>query len=128
MEALKELEGKGYIRINVTPVPIAEFTGRGGGVVMGSRWDMVFLKFERPLRPDRLSAEGWARLRETVFERDDYTCQYCGARGGELECDHVDPISRGGTNELGNLVTACRQCNRSKRNKQIEKWRAREST
>ena len=26
--------------------------------------------------------------RTTVFERDDYTCQLCGVRGGKLEADH----------------------------------------
>lgn len=126
LAAIKELESAGHIKINATPVPIASF-GRHR-VIMGSRWDLVFLKFERPLRQVRLSAESWALLRSRVFERDDYTCRYCGARGGELECDHLEPISAGGTNELGNLVTACRNCNRSKRDKQLQQWRQCEST
>lgn len=54
---------------------------------------------------------------------DGYTCQYCGERGKRLECDHVVPVSRGGSNEHENLVTACFACNRSKRAKTVEEWR-----
>ena len=71
------------------------------------------------LRPP---AHEWKELRATVFERDDYTCQYCGERGGKLECDHVMPVSRGGSNELENLATACKKCNRSKRAKTPDEW------
>lgn len=31
--------------------------------------------------------------RKTVFERDDYTCQSCGERGGDLHADHVMPFA-----------------------------------
>jgi 5-methylcytosine-specific restriction endonuclease McrA len=34
-----------------------------------------------------------------------------------LECDHVTPVSRGGDHSDENLVTACRPCNRAKRDK-----------
>lgn len=70
----------------------------------------------------RLPSHEWAPLRSSVFTRDDFTCVYCGQRGGYLECDHVIPISRGGSNDISNLVTACFTCNRSKRNKTPEEW------
>jgi len=72
--------------------------------------------------PRRLAWSEWASLRARVFERDDYTCMYCSTRGGRLECDHMIPISRGGTNEISNLTTACVSCNRSKRAKTPEEW------
>lgn len=31
--------------------------------------------------------------RESVFKRDDYTCQDCGARGGYLNADHIKPFA-----------------------------------
>lgn len=31
--------------------------------------------------------------RGKVYERDDYTCVHCGKRGGELNADHIYPIS-----------------------------------
>lgn len=39
---------------------------------------------------------GSARYREwrtAVFERDDYTCQECGERGGALQADHIKPFA-----------------------------------
>lgn len=72
----------------------------------------------------RPSRSEWERIRTEVYFRDDYTCQYCGERGKKLECDHVIPVSRGGTHDLDNLKTACFKCNRSKRNKTIEEWQA----
>lgn len=56
------------------------------------------------------------KLRFEVFKRDKYVCQYCGACGPdvELEIDHVIPVSRGGTDDINNLKTACFKCNRGK--------------
>lgn len=54
-------------------------------------------------------------LRRQVFERDNYTCRYCGRAVSRPHCDHVYPESRGGATELGNLVTSCRKCNMAKR-------------
>lgn len=55
--------------------------------------------------------------RYKVFERDAFRCVYCGATADEarLEVDHVIPRSRGGKDVFGNLVTACFDCNRGKR-------------
>ena len=55
-------------------------------------------------------------LRQAVFERDNYTCQYCGRSYDEadLEIEHIIPISKGGNNDIRNLATACGACNRAK--------------
>lgn len=62
------------------------------------------------------------KLKNEVFERDKYTCQYCGAIGGILEMDHIIPFSKGGPDELNNLATACRKCNRKKKDKSVEEF------
>lgn len=31
--------------------------------------------------------------RNSVFIRDDYTCQMCGVKGGKLQADHIKPFS-----------------------------------
>lgn len=51
--------------------------------------------------------------RFAILERDHYTCQYCGAKAPDvqLEVDHIKPVSKGGTNDLDNLTTACAECN-----------------
>lgn len=55
-------------------------------------------------------------LRFEVFKRDKFTCQYCGRMAPDviLEVDHINPVSEGGENELLNLITSCRDCNRGK--------------
>lgn len=66
----------------------------------------------------------WRIIRDRIFARDNYTCTYCGTRGGKLQCDHVVPISRDGSNDDANLTTACMPCNRAKWAKTPEEWRA----
>lgn len=48
-------------------------------------------------------------------------CFYCGSNQN-IEIDHRVPISRGGSHSIGNLVSACRKCNRSKNSKFITEW------
>lgn len=57
--------------------------------------------------------------RELVFKRDNFTCKYCGRNSKEigLEIDHIVPIMKGGSNELGNLQTLCKDCNNEKLDK-----------
>ena len=58
-----------------------------------------------------------------LFARDHYRCQYCGRAGADLKGresltrDHLVPLSRGGTNEWTNVVTACSSCNARKGNR-----------
>ncbi|MDL0140737.1 HNH endonuclease [Halobacterium salinarum] len=57
----------------------------------------------------------WDSRRKEVYQRDEYTCQNCGATGGtsndvELHAHHIVPKSQGGTHQLSNLVCICAQC------------------
>jgi len=60
-------------------------------------------------------------LRFEVFKRDSFTCQYCGRKAPEvvLEIDHIEPVSKGGTNDILNLITACKDCNAGKGDRQL---------
>lgn len=64
----------------------------------------------------------WYAIMQTVFDRDRYTCAYCGQKGGNLEVDHVIPFSKGGDDTIENLVTACRRCNRQKKDKSVSEF------
>nr|BDD45534.1 hypothetical protein 5 [Moraxellaceae bacterium] len=58
------------------------------------------------------------KLRFEVFKRDSFTCQYCGqsAPNVVLEVDHLLPVSKGGDNDILNLITSCWTCNNGKSN------------
>jgi hypothetical protein len=60
-------------------------------------------------------------VRFDVLKRDNFTCRYCGSSAPdvELEIDHIKPVSRGGTNDIDNLITSCKTCNRGKSNKDL---------
>ena len=49
------------------------------------------------------------------YKRQRGACYYCGVEvGKEYHVDHVVPLSRGGTNDISNLVIACPTCNHKK--------------
>jgi len=58
-------------------------------------------------------------LRFKVFNRDNFTCQYCGRSPLKdkvvLEVDHIHPKSKGGEESIDNYITACSECNIGKR-------------
>lgn len=60
-----------------------------------------------------------------LFARDEYRCQFCGRRADGLRSreyltrDHLVPLSRGGTNEWTNVITACSTCNTRKGNRLV---------
>jgi len=61
------------------------------------------------LRENRQLVEGEAR------------CAYCGAEGN-LQWDHIIPLSRGGPDTIDNQVRACPTCNQSKGDKDPFEW------
>jgi 5-methylcytosine-specific restriction endonuclease McrA len=62
---------------------------------------------KRPRRKRKLT-------RFEIYNRDRYTCQYCGQQTRQLTLDHVIPRYRGGQHTWENVVSACVACNRRK--------------
>lgn len=62
------------------------------------------------------------KLRFEVFKRDSFRCQYCGRSAPDviLEVDHIKPIKEGGTDDITNLITACRDCNQGKKDRLLD--------
>jgi 5-methylcytosine-specific restriction endonuclease McrA len=77
----------------------------------------------RSVAPGRKTPSGWGETRLRVFERDGHRCTYCGSTE-QLECDHIIPVAKGGSHDDNNLTTACRSCNRRKRDRMPEEWHA----
>lgn len=61
------------------------------------------------------------KIRFEVFKRDQFKCQYCGKSAPEvtLHVDHIVPVSKGGGNEILNLVSACADCNLGKSDRRL---------
>ena len=62
---------------------------------------------KRPRRVRKLT-------RIEIFNRDHYTCMYCGKETRQLTLDHVIPRYRDGQHTWENVVSACVSCNRRK--------------
>lgn len=61
-------------------------------------------------------------VRFEVLKRDSFSCQYCGASAPDavLHIDHIKPVSKGGGNDIMNLVAACSDCNLGKSNIELD--------
>ncbi|MBE9031746.1 HNH endonuclease [filamentous cyanobacterium LEGE 11480] len=77
-------------------------------------------------------------LREQVRQRAQCACEFCGTTeiniGNQLTIDHFQPQSKGGSDDLDNLIYACIACNQYKQdywpsNKMAKKlWNPRKET
>ena len=59
---------------------------------------------------DYLYPKIWDKLRRIVYKRAKYTCQYCGERYQGINAHHIIALSKGGKNDLNNLICICDQC------------------
>ena len=68
---------------------------------------------------DRIPKKEVKLTRQNIFERDSYTCQYCGELKDrrDLNLDHVIPRDHGGTTTWENVVCSCIPCNTRKGNR-----------
>ena len=55
--------------------------------------------------------------RQAVYEKLGGHCAYCGKKIEikNMQIDHLQPKSRGGTDDFENLLPSCRSCNHYKR-------------
>lgn len=73
----------------------------------------IFRKSQRQLD----SALQWQ-----VFKRDEYKCSYCGRDGLPLTVDHLMIWEEGGPTIPANLLTACKNCNKSRGKTHFAEW------
>ena len=65
---------------------------------------------------DKIPKVTFRLSRQSIYNRDNYTCYICGEEfsEGKLSIDHVIPLSRGGKNTFENMATCCKNCNYKK--------------
>ena len=51
----------------------------------------------------------WENIRQLVLRRDKHRCRQCGS-SQNLDVHHLVALKDGGSNDLPNLVTLCREC------------------
>lgn len=68
-----------------------------------------------PKDPRRQNDPKYRDWRKAVYERDNYTCQFCGVRGTQLNADHIKPWSLFPDlrYDLENGRTLCVPCHRT---------------
>jgi|SRR5579872_3653719 len=75
-------------------------------------------------RARKRQAHGDFTLEEwtSLVERYNHTCLCCGQREPKIKltADHVIPLSRGGSNDIGNIQPLCKSCNCKKHDKIID--------
>jgi len=57
------------------------------------------------------------KFRKRVWDKTDGHCAYCGKKldiTSAWHVDHIEPRSRGGTDNIGNLIASCPNCNTRK--------------
>lgn len=60
-----------------------------------------------------------------LVERFDGRCAYCGLKTDRLTRDHITPLKLGGSNDIANILPACRLCNGRKGLASLEVFMAR---
>jgi 5-methylcytosine-specific restriction endonuclease McrA len=72
--------------------------------------DPARLKRERKKARELRKTQWWLTLANRGL------CHYCGRKfaPSQLTMDHVVPLARGGESTKGNIVAACKECNRDK--------------
>lgn len=72
-----------------------------------------------------MSTARYRRWRAQVFARDDFTCVFCGKRGGHMNADHIRPWAYFPSlrYEVSNGRTLCLDCHKTTY-KEVFKWRA----
>lgn len=82
--------------------------------------DEVSIRKERN-KANRLKDSQWWKRRKNAG-----ICHYCRKTflPSDLTMDHIVPMSRGGVSKKANVVPACKECNRNKRDLLPIEWEA----
>ena len=63
---------------------------------------------------------GFTNSKNACLNRDNYKCKCCGLKKGTLEVHHIIYKSKGGSDDLDNLITLCRKCHKDLHSDKLE--------
>ena len=65
---------------------------------------------------------GFTNSKNACLNRDNYKCRCCGLKKGTLEVHHIIYKSKGGSDDLDNLITLCRKCHKDLHSSKLERF------
>jgi 5-methylcytosine-specific restriction endonuclease McrA len=109
------------LRRLLSSVTATKTTVRNGGIPNAKKFTPELVRGEKnnnwkggitPINRLIRGSKRYLDWRIAVFERDDYTCQFCGERGGHLHADHIMPFAFYPELRfnIDNGRTLCRKC------------------
>jgi len=102
--------------LSVKPAVSRFFVARGDRWLLAEPW--IFVSPDIGVKRPAISSSE----RAEVMRLSNYRCGYCGGEQGPFDVDHIIPISKGGSNDIANLLLACWPCNRAKGARSPEEW------
>lgn len=94
----------------------------------GVEYDDRFQQYIAANSEKRIRTSFSAEVKDHAWMQTSGHCSYCGVAlrpFSSFSIDHVTPLSRGGTNDLFNLVACCKSCNSIKGDRDVEYLRSR---
>jgi 5-methylcytosine-specific restriction endonuclease McrA len=85
-----------------------------GDVTVKERMALLRERRGQPTRSAGARRTANWRLRNEIFDRDNYTCRYCGVSDYPRDWLVLEHVIPDGPTDIDNLVTACRPCNKKK--------------
>lgn len=113
---IRRLTGASRGELNRCRASITEFF-----VLHDGRWRLLDESMVRTTRANLRNPIPMA-IRSAAMARDGRRCVYCGDTSGPFHFDHLFPVSKGGGNDLSNIVVSCVPCNMSKGSKTLAEW------
>ena len=86
---------------------------------------MIRAKAFKAYKEERWNIHDLLEFNVAKIKENDY-CWYCGKemKPSKLTKDHVFPRSKGGANDMDNIIMVCKTCNSSKGNMDLFEWYA----
>ena len=95
---------------------------RGGGLYCSKECrniSMIDPSITNEERRKRRHYPEYYQWRNSVFTRDNYTCQHCGVAGGDLNAHHIKPYAKFKElrTDVNNGITLCKTCHSLEHNR-----------